>query len=349
MKNIKPIQILLIGAVAQIALVSIMLGLYSTYISPIKILYILSISLGSAVFSFLLGYLLLKYFIEDRIQAIYRIIDHGSNVQISKPTVDLRNDIIGKAANESMVWARERKKEITKLKEQAAFRRDFLGNLAHELKTPVFSIQGYILTLLEGGLEDEKVNRKFLERAAFSAERMTEILEDLDQIMNLEVNKVALKMESFDLVKLTKDIINSFEERSIEKLVKVSMDKKYEPIFVKADRSKISQVLTNLIANSINYSKENGATTIRFYPINQSLITEVSDNGIGIAEQNIPRLFERFYRVEQSRNRNEGGSGLGLAICKHIIESHNETISVKSKLDEGTTFSFSLKKDTKYN
>src|SRR5690554_5626446 len=349
MKNIKPIHVLLIGAAAQIILVSVLLSFYSAYVSPISTLYIVLIAVVSALLFFGVSYFLLKHFIEDRIQTIFRIIDQGSNVQVSKPKIDLNTDIIGKAADESMMWAKERKKEIAKLKEQAAFRRDFLGNLAHELKTPVFSIQGYILTLLEGGLEDEKVNRKFLERAAFSAERMTEILEDLDQIMNLEVNKVALKMESFDLVKLTKDIINSFEERSIEKLVKVSMDKKYEPIFVKADRSKISQVLTNLIANSINYSKENGATTIRFYPINQSLITEVSDNGIGIAEQNIPRLFERFYRVEQSRNRNEGGSGLGLAICKHIIESHNETISVKSKLDEGTTFSFSLKKDTKYN
>src|SRR5690554_197810 len=349
MKNIKPLQILLIGAVVQILLVVSLLWIYSAFVTSIDFLYIILISVVSTSLSFGIGFFLLKYFIQDRIHTIYRIIDHGTSLKVNEPKVDLSKDVLGKAANESMVWARERKKEITKLKEQAAFRRDFLGNLAHELKTPVFSIQGYILTLLEGGLEDEKVNRKFLERAAFSAERMTEILEDLDQIMNLEVNKVALKMESFDLVKLTKDIINSFEERSIEKLVKVSMDKKYEPIFVKADRSKISQVLTNLIANSINYSKENGATTIRFYPINQSLITEVSDNGIGIAEQNIPRLFERFYRVEQSRNRNEGGSGLGLAICKHIIESHNETISVKSKLDEGTTFSFSLKKDTKYN
>src|SRR5690554_4683099 len=347
MRNIKPIQILLIGAAAQIALVSILLWLYSAFISPIAFLYIVLIALGSALISFAVGFLLLKYFIEDRIQTIFRIIDQGSNVQVSKPKIDLNTDIIGKAADESMMWAKERKKEIAKLKEQAAFRREFLGNLAHELKTPVFSIQGYILTLLEGGLEDEKVNRKFLERAAFSAERMTEILEDLDQIMNLEVNKVALKMEAFDLVKLTKDIINSFEERSGEKTVKVSMDKKYEPIYVKADRAKISQVLTNLIANSINYSKENGTTTIRFYPINQSLFTEVSDDGIGIADKDMPRLFERFYRVEQSRNRNEGGSGLGLAICKHIIESHNESITVKSKLGEGSIFSFSLKKSQK--
>lgn len=347
MKNIKPIHVLLIGAAAQIILVSVLLSFYSAYVSPISTLYIVLIAVVSALLFFGISYFLLKHFIEDRIQTIFRIIDQGSNVQVSKPKIDLNTDIIGKAADESMMWAKERKKEIAKLKEQAAFRREFLGNLAHELKTPVFSIQGYILTLLEGGLEDEKVNRKFLERASFAAERMTEILEDLDQIMNLEVNRVELRMESFDIVKLTKDIINSFEERALEKSVKVRMAKKYEPLFVKADRPKISQVLTNLIANSINYSKINGETVVRFEVVNQSLITEVSDNGIGVAEKDIPRLFERFYRVEQSRNREEGGSGLGLAICKHIIESHKETIGVKSKLGEGSTFSFSLRKSPK--
>ena len=347
MRNIKPIQILLIGAAAQIVLVSLLLWLYSVFVTPIRFQYILLIAATSTSISFGVGYFLLKHYIEDRIQTIYRIINHGTKIQVNQPKVDLNIDVIGKATKESMVWANERKKEIAKLKEQAAFRREFLGNLAHELKTPVFSIQGYILTLLEGGLEDEKVNRKFLERASFAAERMTEILEDLDQIMDLEVNKVALKLEAFDIVKLTKDIITSFEERSLEKSVKVSIDKRYEPIYVKADRAKIGQVLTNLIANSINYSRENGATTIRFYPINQSLVTEVSDNGIGISEKDAPRLFERFYRVEQSRNRNEGGSGLGLAICKHIIESHNQTIGVKSKLGEGSTFTFSLKKSQK--
>ena len=347
MKNINPIQILLIGAGAQIVLISTLLGLYSAFVSPIDFLYIVLIAVVSTLLSFGIGYFLLKHFIEDRIQTIYRIIDHGTNIQVNEPKIDLNTDVIGKAASESVVWANERKKEIAKLKEQAAFRRDFLGNLAHELKTPVFSIQGYILTLLEGGLEDEKVNRKFLERASFAAERMTEILEDLDQIMNLEVNKVALKMEAFDLVKLTKDIMISFEEKSHEKAIKVVMDKRYEPIYVKADRAKIGQVLTNLIANSINYANEDGTTTIRFYTINQTLMTEISDNGIGIAEKDIPRLFERFYRVEQSRNRNQGGSGLGLAICKHIIESHNETIGVKSKLGAGSIFSFSLKKSQK--
>ncbi len=348
MKNIKPIHIVFVGAAAQVVLLLVLLFMYRNYIAFIPFLDILVIAFVSGVFSFGFTFFLLKNFIKDRLDLIFRIIDHGANVNIDQPKLEMSKDIIGAAATASVDWANARKIEIAKLKEQAAFRREFLGNLAHELKTPVFSIQGYILTLLEGGLEDEKVNRKFLERAAFSTERMTEILEDLDQIMKLEVNKVEIKKEAFDIVALTKDIILSFEEKCQEKGIVVKLDERYEPIYVNADKAKIAQVITNLIANSLNYSTENGKTIIRFYSVNTTLMTEVSDNGIGIDEKNIPRLFERFYRVEQSRNRNEGGSGLGLAICKHIIESHNETIAVKSKIGVGSTFSFSLKKSNKH-
>lgn len=347
MKNIKPIRIVFIGAIAQVFLLVFLLFLYRNLISFISLSDILIIALISGAFSFFISFFLLKNFIKDRLDLIFRIIDNGANTPVDQPKVVMKEDVIGAAATASIDWATARKVEISKLREQAAFRREFLGNLAHELKTPVFSIQGYILTLLEGGLEDEKVNRKFLERAAFSTERMADILEDLDQIMKLEVNQVEIKKESFDIVKLTKDIIYSFEERYLEMGVTVKFAEKYEPKFVFADKAKISQVLTNLIANSINYSTENGKTIIRFYEVNQTLMTEVSDNGIGIEEKSIPRLFERFYRVEQSRNRNEGGSGLGLAICKHIIESHNENIAVKSKIGVGSTFSFSLKKSKK--
>ncbi|PWH84995.1 sensor histidine kinase [Brumimicrobium oceani] len=347
MKNLKPIQIVFFGAVAQVVILVVLLFLYRSYVAFLPLLNILAIALLSGLISFGLSFYFFKKYIQERLDLIFRIIDHGTNINVDQPKIEMRQDPIGEAAKASVDWANARKVEIAKLKEQAAFRREFLGNLAHELKTPVFSIQGYILTLLEGGLEDEKVNRKFLERAAFSTERMSEILEDLDQIMKLEVNRVEIKKEAFDIVDLTKDLILSFEERSQEKGVEVKLAERYEPIYVNADKSKIAQVITNLIANSLNYSSENGKTTIRFYEINNTLMTEVADNGIGIEEKNIPRLFERFYRVEQSRNRNEGGSGLGLAICKHIIESHNETIAVKSKIGVGSTFSFSLKKSSR--
>ena len=349
MKNIKPIQIVLIGAAVQVSLLLILLFLYRSYIAFIPFFDIFIIASITGVSSFGVGYFLLKKFIQDRLQLIFRIIDQGNNVKADHLKVGMTEDNIGFAATASVDWANARRVEISKLREQADFRREFLGNLAHELKTPVFSIQGYILTLLEGGLEDEKVNRKFLERAAFSTERMADILEDLDQIMKLEVNRVEIKKEPFDIVKLTNDIISSFEEQAMEKAVVVQLAQKYEPIYVNADKAKIAQVFTNLIANSINYSKEEGETTIRFYSVNQTLMTEVTDNGVGIAEKDMPRLFERFYRVEQSRNRNEGGSGLGLAICKHIIEAHNESITVKSELGVGSIFSFSLKKSSKHN
>jgi two-component system phosphate regulon sensor histidine kinase PhoR len=303
-----------------------------------------SIPASVSVLSFLIFFFLVERFIHDKIKLIYRVIRKGNELDANRPTISMTEDIMGAAVQETESWAKERQQEITKLKEQAQFRREFLGNLAHELKTPVFSIQGYILTLLEGGLEDENVNRKFLERASFATERMTAILEDLDEISKMEVNRFELHISRFDLVKLTRDIIESTEEHKPEKNVTVALQKKYDPIYVKADKGKIGQVLTNLILNSINYGKQEGNTIIRFYPMDKVIMTEVSDDGPGIDEKDISRLFERFYRVEQSRNRNEGGSGLGLAICKHIIESHQQTINVRSTVGAGSTFTFSLQK-----
>lgn len=348
MRKLKPIQVVFIIAISQFVLLFLALYLYRNFFHFLPLTHIFILSLLGSLITFLLGLVLFKKYIQERLDLIFRIIGHGTKPVPTKPEKELSKDVITSAAKASVDWVNERKIEIEKLKEQAAFRREFLGNLAHELKTPVFSIQGYILTLLEGGLEDEKVNRKFLERAAFSTERMAEILEDLDQIMKLEANKVALRKEAFNIVQLAQDIINSLEEKANEKNIKVALDRKYEPIYVHADRIKIGQVFTNLIANSINYASENGSTVIRFYTVNDVLMTEISDDGIGIKQENVNRLFERFYRVEQSRNRDEGGSGLGLAICKHIIESHQQNIGVKSEFGVGSTFTFSLKKSSKY-
>lgn len=318
--------------------------LISSFLQEIDLLTIFVTSLSVGLFSFLIFFLFVERFINDKIRLLYRVIRKGKTEEHENIQISMADDVIGKAAKETEDWAQERQKEISKLKEQAAFRREFLGNLAHELKTPVFSIQGYILTLLEGGLEDESVNRKFLERASFATERITSILQDLDEITEMEVNRFQMKTEKFDLVKLTKDIIESTEVSSRDKELSVKLHKDYDPINVKGDKSRIAQVLTNLIINSINYGKEGGETLVRFYPMDDVIMTEVSDNGPGIAEKDIPRLFERFYRVEQSRNRNEGGSGLGLAICKHIIESHGQSINVQSTVGVGSTFSFTLEK-----
>ncbi|MDP4797828.1 MAG: ATP-binding protein, partial [Crocinitomicaceae bacterium] len=232
-------------------------------------------------------------------------------------------------------------------REQEEFRREFLGNLAHELKTPVFSIQGYILTLLEGGLEDDSVNRKFLERASNATERMTLLLEDLDNITKMEVNQIELDLTTFDIVELVEDVFKELELRAEGKKITLKFAKEYDQIKVKADRRKITQVLMNLVGNSIDYGSKKGNTTVRFYLMNDIVTIEVSDNGPGIDESELPRLFERFYRVEKSRNRNEGGSGLGLAIVKHILEAHNQSINVRSTIDVGSTFIFSLDKAKK--
>lgn len=344
MKSKKPVHIILLGSLILFGITLGMLLVINSFLERLDILTIFVASLSVGVFSFLIFFVFVERFIHDKIRLLYRVIRKGQSEDQESTQVLMSEDVIGKAAKETENWAQERQKEISKLKEQAAFRREFLGNLAHELKTPVFSIQGYILTLLEGGLEDESVNRKFLERASFATERITSILQDLDEITEMEVNRFQMNIEKFDLVKLTRDIIESTEVSSHDKDVSVELHKDYDSINVKGDKSRIAQVLTNLIINSINYGKEGGETVVRFYPMDDVIMTEVSDNGPGIAEKDIPRLFERFYRVEQSRNRNEGGSGLGLAICKHIIESHGQSINVQSTVDVGSTFSFTLEK-----
>lgn len=344
MKSTKPLHIILLGSFILFVITLLLLIVIDSFLVELSLLSIFIIAFSVGLFSFIIFLIFVERFIHEKIRLLYRVIRKGETSSEEKTHISMVEDVIGEAAKETEDWAQERQKEIVKLKEQAAFRREFLGNLAHELKTPVFSIQGYILTLLEGGLEDETVNRKFLERASFATERITSILEDLDEITEMEVNRFEMNIKKFDIVKLTKEIIESTEVSSEAKNITIRFQKNYDPVFVKADRSRIAQVLTNFIINSINYGKEGGETVIRFYPMDDIIMTEVSDNGPGISDKDIPRLFERFYRVEQSRNRNEGGSGLGLAICKHIIESHGQSINVHSTIGIGSTFSFTLEK-----
>lgn len=257
----------------------------------------------------------------------------------------MKEDVLAKSEREVLDWVKENKDEIAKLQEQEVFRREFIGNLAHELRTPVFSIQGYILTLLEGGLEDEEINRKFLQRASNGIDRMTVILEDLDTITRLESNRQSLKIQKTDIIALANEIMESFEIKAAEKNIKISFDKKpADSLFVNCDRDKIGQVFTNLINNSLNYGNPFGYIKIRFLDYEDNILIEVSDNGIGIDKKSLPRVFERFFRVDKSRSRNEGGTGLGLAIVKHIIESHEQIINVRSTVGEGSTFSFTLEK-----
>jgi two-component system phosphate regulon sensor histidine kinase PhoR len=236
-------------------------------------------------------------------------------------------------------------REVKELRNVENYRKEFIGNLAHELKTPVFNIQGYIHTLLDTDLNDVELNRKFLSRAGASTDRLADLIQDLDQITSFESGNIPLEITRFDVVKMAKETIEMLEESAIQKQIRLRLRNSNEkPIMVEGDRKRISQVFINLIVNSINYGKENGETRVRFYDMGDNVLIEIADDGIGIAMEHLPRIFERFYRVDKSRSRNEGGSGLGLAICKHIIDSHNQSISVRSTEGVGSTFSFTLKK-----
>ena len=303
---------------------------------------IVAIPIVSGIFAYLVFYFLLKGFIQYRLSLIYRSIQlkQPENITFSKSIDSLMED----AEKNVSEWKENSAIEISKLKEQAAFRKEFLGNLAHELKTPVFSIQGYLLTLLDGGLEDPNVNRSFLERASKSTERITGILEDLDQITRMETENLRLEIRSFDIVELLKESFETFELIAKEKDFKVTFEKTFSPKYVQADRNKMGQVFTNLISNAISYGKDKGELVVSILDIEDRYLLEFKDNGPGIEPHHLSRLFERFYRVEKSRNRNEGGSGLGLAIAKHIVESHGQSIQVKSQVGIGTTFVLTIEK-----
>jgi two-component system phosphate regulon sensor histidine kinase PhoR len=245
---------------------------------------------------------------------------------------------------EILAWADDRKNEIERLKKLEVYRKEFLGNVSHELKTPIFNIQGYVLTLLDGGLEDPSINRDYLQRADKSIDRMITIIDDLEAISQLETGELQLEPERFDIVALVKDVIEAQELKATAKGIILTMNEENRKMFVFADRFRIRQVLVNLVVNSVKYGKEYGETRIRFYDVGENIQIEVSDNGIGISKEHLPRLFERFYRVDKSRSREMGGTGLGLAITKHILEAHNQTINVMSTEGVGTVFTFNLKK-----
>lgn len=342
MKSKSPAQIILITSLG-VSLVALLVGiLFLLSIMPLNFFGVVLAAIIIGLSAYFMNYLSVKRFLYSRIKVIYRAIRRRKSESDKKVHIDMSKDLLAEVTRETESFVADRNLEISQLKQQEQFRREFLGNLAHELKTPVFSVQGYIMTLLEGGLEDPSVNTKFLERASKSVDRITTLLEDLDQITQLEVDKIQLHEARFDLVKLVSEVIDLLDSNAKEKGIKLKLSKSYDPIFVLADKSKIEQVLINIIKNSIAYGNENGCTEIRFNALDGSVLVEVTDNGPGIESQELPRLFERFYRVEKSRNRNEGGAGLGLAIVRSILEAHNQTINVRSTVGVGTTFSFTL-------
>lgn len=341
----KPLHIIILGSFMLSVLVLLMLLiLHYTGSAELDLLYFIFIPLITGISSIGVFSFLIEKFINQKIKLIYRII--SSQKLSSENEMKIGEDVLDKLTKDTAEWALTQKKQIEQLQKQDEFRKEFLGNLAHELKTPVFSIQGYILTLLEGGLEDKNVNRNFLERALNGVDRISNLLEDLDDISRYEYDNYRLKIRSFDIITLVNNVFNNVATQAKEKGIKLEFSKRYEPIFVNADKGKIAQVLINLLSNAVSYSKANETVFVRFHEIDKtSLLVEVADNGLGIESKHLPRLFERFYRVDKSRARNIGGSGLGLAIVKHIVEAHNQTINVRSTEGAGSTFSFTLELD----
>lgn len=297
------------------------------------------------MFCFAIIQIRVERFIYRRIKKIYDDVSLLESTSFSsRPvTTDMKTltEEIGK-------FAEEKKIEIDTLKIREEYRRDFLGNVSHELKTPLFTVQGYILTLLDGAMKDKKLRQKYLERASKGVDRLIYIVRDLDLITKLEVGDVKLNREDFDIVELIASTFELLEMKAAEKHIALTFDMEYDhPIYVNADREKIQQGISNLLVNSIKYGHMNGTTEVSVENlIKNRVIVRVTDNGVGIPKQHIPRLFERFFRVDQSGNRAVGGSGLGLAIVKHIIEAHGEKIYVESEVDVGSEFSFTLEKSS---
>ncbi|MFI2741318.1 sensor histidine kinase [Zhouia sp. PK063] len=299
-----------------------------------------------AVANYAAAFFLLQYrverFIYRRVKKIYDDVSLLDSTSFhSQPiTTDMQT-----LTEEIEKFAKDKKLEIETLKVRETYRKEFLGNVSHELKTPLFTVQGYILTLLDGAMEDKNIRKKYLQRANKGVERLIYIVKDLDMITKLEAGDLRIDAEAFDIIELIRSVFEMLEMKAAKKNITLTFDTKYEKVLVKADYEKILQVVTNLVVNSVKYGKEDGTTEISIENlVKNKIIVRVTDNGEGIEKQNIPRLFERFYRVDKSGSRKEGGSGLGLSIVKHIIEAHGEKIYVESVFGIGSEFSFTLEK-----
>ncbi|PIF01085.1 MAG: two-component sensor histidine kinase [Maribacter sp.] len=300
-----------------------------------------------AVLTFLISLFVIQIRIERFIYgSIKKIYDDVALLESSSLTSGPITTDMKTLTAEIGKFAKDKKIEIDTLKIRESYRKDFIGNVSHELKTPLFTVQGYILTLLDGAMEDGNIRGKYLQRANKGVERLIYIVKDLDMITKLEVGDLNLERVDFDIIELIQNVFDLFEMKVAKKKIVLTFDMEYKkPIMVYADRNKIQQVLTNLVVNSIKYGQENGTTEVSVENlVKNKVIVRVTDNGEGIAAHHIPRLFERFYRVDKSGSRSEGGSGLGLSIVKHIIEAHGEKIYVESTEGVGSEFSFTMER-----
>jgi len=312
-----------------------------------KVISLILLALTVLLSSYFVILLSVKIFVHERIKLIYKNI-HKAKLgagEKDKSIGFVSANALDQVEKDVNRYVTDKDQEILSLKAMENYRRDFLGNISHELKTPIFNIQGYIHTLLEGGVYDENINLDYLRRAANNTERLKIIVDDLTEISRLESGRLELDFEEFDIRALVEEVFKDQEFLTKEKNISLVFNESAAKAFkVYGDRDNIRQVLMNLITNGVKYNKDGGRVKASFYEMGQNVLIEIADNGPGIGEQHLPHLFDRFYRADAHRSRSIGGSGLGLSIVKHIIEAHKQTINVRSTPDVGTTFGFTLRK-----
>jgi two-component system phosphate regulon sensor histidine kinase PhoR len=340
-KNLTPKELAALTALLLASLIALSIFMLFSNVKLCITYFIVSF----IIIFFLMGQLL-EYFIYRKIKLIYKLI---SQTKASKREEAYQKYVLPKKGIDDVredveQWAAQKTKEIQDLQSNEAFRKEFLQNLSHEIKTPIFAIQGYLELLGDGAMEDTVTGPKFVKQAQSNVQRLVQLLSDVDAITNLEINKDPILKQSFIIQDIISEAVNNLSVKWIKKNIQFQFKKGSEsPTYVFADKNKIYQVVVNILSNAAKYGKIDGQITASVYKMeDQKLLIEISDDGIGIAEEHLPRLFERFYRTDDARNREIGGTGLGLAICKHIIEAHGETIHARSKLNVGTTFGFTL-------
>ena len=341
MKSIAPQRVAGYITLTFLAL-SILFFFINGYFNNLLLSFLITIPIFTAIAFYLVNYFI-NSFIYAKIKPIYKTIHDfkPAKGEILKKDTDIFSQVDTEVAD----WMKGKTMEIQQLRELEKYRKEYLGNVSHELKTPVFNIQGFILTLLEGGLDDPNINMLYLKRTEKSIDRMISIINDLEAIAKLESGELELHYERFNIHNLVEDVFELQEIRAHNRDIQLNFGKTTDQnVFVYADKQRISQVISNLVVNSINYGKQGGKTTVSFYDMDNVILVQVRDTGIGIPENELPRIFERFYRVDKSRSRDQGGTGLGLAIVKHIIEAHKQTINVNSTPGKGTSFTFTLQK-----
>ena len=342
-KNVSPRR--LSALTALLLSVPISLGIYLLHQSwQVLIAAFIIIFIGSfGLISFTL-----ERFIYRKIKLIYKFIyqTKASKKEETYYQYILPQKSIDEVREDVEEWAEKQVEEIEMLKRNEQFRKEFLQNLAHEVKTPVFAIQGYVDTLLQGALENPEVNRPFLEKTSRNIDRLVNLINDLDEISKLERGEQVIYKQNFIIQDLVKEVFESLSIKAEQKNIHYGIKKGCEsPLTVFADKEKIRQVILNLVENSIKYGKYGGIITASMYITDeQHVLVEISDDGIGMAERHLSRIFERFYRTEEGRSLDITGSGLGLAICKHIIEAHGQTIHARSTEHVGTTIGFTLER-----